>query len=98
MSIRETIGAEVPRRPTDVGDDAVRREAQDAAATIEDLLGNIAAEADPVLDLLLMPDQFDVGERLLMEARCDHDAPPSEFSPVPAAANFRRVRFKYVRF
>src|SRR3982074_2115150 len=48
--------AEVPRRTPDLGDNAVRREAQDAAATIEDLLCDITAEADPVLDLLLMPD------------------------------------------
>ena len=62
-------GAEVARRPADIGDDAVRREAQDAAAAIKDLLADIAAKADPVLDPLLMPDQFDVGERVLMEAR-----------------------------
>ena len=59
-------GAKVARRPADVGDDAVRREAQDAAAAIEDLLADVAAEADPVLDPLLMPDQFDVGERVSM--------------------------------
>ncbi len=81
MSIRETIGAEVPRRPADVGDNAVRREAQDAAAAIEDLLRNIAPETDPVLDLLLMPDQFDMGERVLMEARRDHGARPGAFPP-----------------
>ena len=57
-------GTEVARRPSDVGDNAVRREAQDAAAAVEDLLANVSAKADPVLDPLLMPDQFDVGERV----------------------------------
>ena len=74
-------GAKVPGRPPDVGDDAVGREAQNAAPPIEDLLPDISAEADPVLDLLLMPDQFDVGERALMEARGAHDASLSSFPP-----------------
>ena len=74
-------GPEVPRCPTDVGDNGVRREAQDAATAIEDLLCNIAAETNPVLDLLLMPDQFDMGERIPMEARCDHGAPRRSFPP-----------------
>src|SRR5689334_14380672 len=73
--------AEVSRRPTDVGDNAVRCEAQNAAATIEDLLCDITAEADPVLDLLLMPDQLDMGERVLMEARRSHGALPRSFPP-----------------
>ena len=62
-------GAEVVRRPADVGEDAARREAQDAPAAIEDLLGDVAAEADPVLDPLLEPDQLDVGERVGCAAR-----------------------------
>src|SRR5918994_3879846 len=74
-------GAEVARRPSDVGDDTVRREAQDAAAAVEDLLADVAAEADPVLDPLLMPDQFDVGERVPMRAGAAHDAPPGNFPP-----------------
>ena len=45
------------------------------------LLCNIAPEAHPVLNLMLMPDQFDVGERVLMEACRDHGALPRNFPP-----------------
>ena len=46
-------GAEIVRGPADIGEEAVRREAQDAPAAVEDLLGDLMTEADPVLDLLL---------------------------------------------
>src|SRR5260370_14520561 len=74
-------GAEVPRRPTHVGDNAVRCEAQDTSATIEDLLRNIATEADPVLDLPLMPDQLDMRHRVLMQPRGAHHATPLALPP-----------------
>jgi hypothetical protein len=35
---------------------------RDAPAAVEDLLVRLAAEPDPVLDLLLDPGQFDMGE------------------------------------
>jgi hypothetical protein len=38
------------------------READDATPPVEDLFMDRMAEADPVLDLLLAPDQFDRGE------------------------------------
>jgi hypothetical protein len=47
--------AEVVRCLPDIGKDADGREAQDAAPAIENLLGKIAAEADPLLDRLLRP-------------------------------------------
>jgi hypothetical protein len=46
-------GPEVTRRPTDIDDDAVRREAQDRAPTLEYLLTDVAAKADLMLDPLL---------------------------------------------
>ena len=50
--------------PADEGKDAVRREADDAAVAIEDLLIALAAEPDPMLDLPLSPGQIDErGER-----------------------------------
>jgi hypothetical protein len=73
--------AEVARRPANLSDNAVWREGQYTAAAIEDLLRDIAAEADPVLDPLLEPDQFYVGERILMEAGGDHGAPLRTFPP-----------------
>jgi hypothetical protein len=48
------------RRPPDIGENAVRREAENAPAAVEDLLGDLVTEADPVLDLLLDPDQLDM--------------------------------------
>ena len=56
--------AEVVRGPADIGKDAARREAEDAAAAIEDLLADIVAESDPVLDPLLDPGQLDMGEHV----------------------------------
>jgi hypothetical protein len=53
-------GAEIVRRPPDIGENAVRREAENAPAAVEDLLGDLVTEADPVLDLLLDPDQLDM--------------------------------------
>src|ERR1700722_7335223 len=64
--------AEVVRRPPDISEDAARREAQGAAPAIEDLLGDIMTEADPLLDPLLKPDQLDMGECL--GRRRGHDA------------------------
>jgi hypothetical protein len=55
-------GAVVVRSPADIGEDAVGCEAQDAPAAIQDLLADIVAEADPVLDPLLQPDQLDMRE------------------------------------
>jgi hypothetical protein len=43
-------GAEIVRRLPDIGEDAVRCEAEDARPTVEDLFGDIAAKADPMLD------------------------------------------------
>ena len=54
--------AEVVRRPPDKGKDAAGGEAQDAAPAVEDLLGDIMTEADPLLDPVLEPDQLDMGE------------------------------------
>ena len=69
-------GPEVTRRPTHIGNDAVRREAQDATTAVEDLLTDVTAEADPMLDPLLMPDQFDTGKAVCLERRSGHDASP----------------------
>jgi hypothetical protein len=68
-------GAEIVRRPTDIGEDAVRREAEDAPPAVEDLFGDIAAEADPMLDPLLQPDQLDVREAVGCARSCA--VPPS---------------------
>jgi hypothetical protein len=64
-------GAEVVRRSPDTGKDAAGREGQDAAA-VENLLGSVVAEADPLLDPLLKPDQLDMCERV--GGRRGHDA------------------------
>ena len=61
--------AEVVRRPPDIGEDAAGREAQDTTPTVEDLLGDIVAEADPLLDPLLEPDQLDMREGVGTPAR-----------------------------
>src|SRR5262249_38970954 len=55
-------GAEVIGGPADEGKDAARREGQDASATIEDLFIHRSAEANPVLDVLLEPQELNVGE------------------------------------
>jgi hypothetical protein len=55
----------------------------------EDLLRDIAAEADPALDLPLMPDQFDMGERVLVKARRGHGALPA-FSPRPGSSQLQK--------
>src|SRR5579883_948423 len=52
--------AEIVGRPAHEGEDVARREAQHAAATIEDRLAGVAAEADPVLDASFKPGQLDV--------------------------------------
>src|SRR5579875_1187924 len=56
-------GAVVVRGPADEPEDAAGPKAGDAAATVEDLILGAAAEAQPVLDLLLDPRQLDMGER-----------------------------------
>ena len=61
--------AEVVRRPPDIGEDAAGREAQDTTPAVEYLLGDIVAEADPLLDPLLEPDQLDMRERVGTPAR-----------------------------
>ena len=57
-------GPEVVGRPPNESEDAAGAEADDAPVTAEDLLFDMLAEADPVLDLLLNPGQFDMGERV----------------------------------
>ena len=66
-------GAVVVGRPADEGEDAARREADDAAVAVEDLLSDLPAEAYPVLDALLVPGQFDKGE--CASASCARDTP-----------------------
>src|SRR5690606_30680372 len=46
-------------RPSHEGKDAARRETDDAAATVDDLLVALAAEAYPVLDLAFLEGQLD---------------------------------------
>ena len=55
-------GAKAIRCPADEGEDSPGGEAEDAAPSVKDLLVDRMAEADPVLDLLLAPNQFDLGE------------------------------------
>ena len=45
------------------------REEEDTAAAVEHLFAHLAAEADPVLDLLLDPDELDLGEILRRRVR-----------------------------
>src|SRR5690606_5771215 len=51
--------AMVAARPSDEGEDAAGREADDAAAAVDDLFVALAAEAYPVLDLAFLEGQFD---------------------------------------
>lgn len=44
--------------PADEGEDALRREADDAAAAVDDLLVALAAETYPVLDLAFVEGEF----------------------------------------
>jgi hypothetical protein len=55
-------GAKAIRCPADEGEDSPGGEAEDAAPSVEDLFVDRMAEADPVLDLLLAPNQFDLSE------------------------------------
>lgn len=55
-------GAEAVSCPANVSEDAAWREAENAPAPVEDLLGDLVTKAYPVLDLLLDPDQFDMRE------------------------------------
>lgn len=51
-------------RPSHEGEDALRREANDASAAVDDLLVALAAEAYPMLDLAFLEGQLDqCGER-----------------------------------
>ena len=61
--MRETTVPKSFEAQRTIGEDAAGREAEDAAAAIEDLLADVVAEPDPVLDALLDPGQFDMGER-----------------------------------
>src|SRR5487761_782140 len=77
-------GAEVVRGPADEGEDGVWREAQHTAAAIDDCLGDIAAEPDPVLDALFEPGEFDGRKGVGRTNRClreggirHHVCPPS---------------------
>ena len=63
--------AEVVGRPTDKGEDAMGREADDAPAPVENLFLDVLAEPNPVFDLLLNPGQFDAGQTV------DRGAPPA---------------------
>src|SRR3546814_17741874 len=57
-------GAVLVRRPADQREGRTRREKEEPSAAIEDLFAQLATEADPVLGLLLDPDEFDLGEVL----------------------------------
>src|SRR5712692_11801210 len=56
-------GAKIVGRPADESEDVVRREGNDTALPVDDLLGGDTAEAYPALDALLDPDQIDISER-----------------------------------
>ncbi len=56
--------AEIIRGPTHETEDAARREADGALVAIDDAFGRGAAEAYPALEMLLDPDQIDIGERV----------------------------------
>ena len=62
ISMRETTVPKSLDGPAHEGEDAAGSEADDAPATVEDFLFDVVAEADPVLDPLLDPGQFDMGE------------------------------------
>src|SRR5260221_5449563 len=66
-------GAVIVAGPADKSEDAAGCEAQDALTAINDLFGDIPAKSNPVLDLLLEPDQLDMGEHI---DRRDHDGVP----------------------
>src|SRR6266581_2355973 len=53
----------------------VRRNGNDTALPVNDLLGGDTAEAYPALETLLDPDQIDVSVRIGRDG--DHDAAPS---------------------
>lgn len=55
-------GAKAIRGPADEGEDSPGGEAEDATPPVEDLFVDRMAEANPVFDLLLAPNQFDLGE------------------------------------
>src|SRR5215467_2021231 len=63
-------GPVVVRGPADEREDAARREGHDAPLSIDHMLFDDAAEADPVLDALLEPCQLDMSE-------VAHAAPPA---------------------
>src|SRR3546814_19378839 len=76
------------RRPADEGEDAFRREADDAATAVDDLFVALAAAPAPALDLALVEGQFDpcgvgrgtVRQRTALHAACrvagDLGSPP----------------------
>src|SRR5712692_4165557 len=68
-------GAKIVGRPADESEDAARREGNDTALPVDDLLGGHPAEAYPALETLLDPDQIDVSVRVGRDG--DHDAAPS---------------------
>src|SRR5690606_13330626 len=51
--------AMVAARPSDEGEDAARREADDAAAAVDDLFVALVAEPDPMLDAAFLESQLD---------------------------------------
>src|SRR3984893_17846784 len=68
-------GAIIIRRPADESEDVARREGNDTAMPVDDLLGGDTAEAYPALDALLDPDQINISEHVRHDG--DHDAAPS---------------------
>jgi len=67
-------GAKVVGSPSNERKNAAWRKAQDTPAAVKYLLGDVVAEADPLLDLLLAPDKFDMGKRVRMRYGCNQDA------------------------
>src|SRR3984893_724909 len=67
-------GGLIMRRPADESEDVARREGNDTALPVDDLLGGDTAEAYPALETLLDPDQIDVSVRVGRDG--DHDAAP----------------------
>ena len=63
-----TDGSEVVGGPAHEREDGAASETEGAPATVEDFLFDVTAEADPVLDLLFLPGQFDMGEAVGQEA------------------------------
>jgi hypothetical protein len=68
-------GAKIVGRPADESEDAARREGNDTAMPVDDLLGGDAAEAYPALKTLLDPDQIDAS--VCVGRHGGHDAAPS---------------------